>query len=162
MRILCCLDGSNSEQISKALSALVGSDEQTVALLYVIDSSPHREMERKREGLMRPRRPSGPLDERMRQAETAATQEILSEGLGYVPGAETLRREGRPEREIVLQAAEWRADLIIICPRSPASGGPSLDPRSIGHVARFVLDHAPCPVLLVRPLIMANGFSLPR
>jgi hypothetical protein len=29
---------------------------------------------------------------------------------------------------------------------------PHLGPKSIGHVARFVLDHAPCPVLLVRPL----------
>ncbi len=29
---------------------------------------------------------------------------------------------------------------------------PALGPKSVGHVARFVLDHAPCPVLLVRPL----------
>ncbi len=151
MRVLCCLDGTNSEEVSKAVAEMVRPEERVVGLLYVVDSGPHREMGRKREGLMRPRRPSGPLHDRMQQAETFAVQDILDEGLRYMPGAETLQRGGRPEREIVLCATEWRADLIIICPRSPKFDGPTLGPKSVGHVARFVLDHAPCPVLLVRP-----------
>lgn len=161
MRVLCCLDGTNSEEVSKAVSALVNSEKRIVGLLYVVDSGPHGEMERKREGLMRPRRPSGPLHERVRQADSMAVQDILDEGLRYIPGAERLQREGRPEREIVLCAAEWQADLVVICPRSPRFGGPAIGPKSVGHVARFVLDHAPCPVLLVRPVI-TNRFSLPR
>jgi nucleotide-binding universal stress UspA family protein len=152
MRILCCLDGTNIEQLTKALSLIVNPDERTLGLLYVTDTGPHGEIERKREGLLRPRHPSGPLSERMRQAEATAAQDILQEGLRYLPDAETLHREGRPEREIVNCAAEWNADLIVICPRSPQYGGPALGPKSVGHVARFVLDHAPCPVLLVRPL----------
>lgn len=107
-------------------------------------------MERKRERLLRPRHPSGPLSERVRQAEAAAAQDILQEGLHYLPGTETLHREGRPEREIVQCASDWNADLIVICPRTPGFGDPPLGPKSVGHVARFVLDHAPCPVLLVR------------
>ncbi len=150
MRVLCCLDGSNIEQVTKALAALVNPNERTTGLLYVTDSGPHGEIERKREGLLRPRHPSGPLRERMQQAETAAAQDILQEGVHYLPGAEMLHREGRPEREIVQCASEWNADLIVICPRSPGFGGPPLGPRSVGHVARFVLDHAPCPVLLAR------------
>ena len=71
-------------------------------------------------------------------------------GYGESSGAEKLQRQGRPEREIVNCAAEWNADLIVICPRSPLSGSPPIGPKSVGHVARFVLDHAPCPVLLVR------------
>lgn len=161
MRVLCCLDGTNSEEVSRAVAELVQPEERVPGLLYVVDSGPHGEMGRKREGLMRPRRPSGPLHDRVQQAETFAVQDILDEGLRFMPGAETLRREGRPEREIVLCAAEWQADLIIICPRSPRFGGPTLGSRSVGHVARFVLDHAPCPVLLVRP-VMTDGFSLPR
>jgi len=39
------------------------------------------------------------------------------------------------------------------CPRSPTFGGPTLGPKSVGHVARFVLDHAPCPVLLLRQYV---------
>jgi len=161
MRVLCCLDGNNIEQLSNALSSLVKADERTIRLLYVTDSGPHEEMGRKREGLLRARRPSGPLSERMRQAEGVAAQDILQEGKHYFPAAETIHREGKPEREIVQCAAEWNADLIVICPRSPEYGGPTLGPKSVGHVARFVLDHAPCPVLLVRPLV-GDSFSLPR
>lgn len=150
MRVLCCLDGSNIEQITKALSALVNANERIIGLLYVTDSGPHGEMERKREGLLRPRHPSGPLIERVQQAEAAAAQDILQEGLRYLPGAETLHREGRPEREIVQCASDWNADLVVICPRTLGFDGPTLGPKSVGHVARFVLDHAPCPVLLVR------------
>lgn len=67
-------------------------------------------------------------------------------------GTEMLRRTGRPEREIVQTSLEWRADVVIICSRTDYEGVPHMGPKSVGHVARFVLDHAPCPVLLVRPL----------
>ena len=153
MRVLCCLDGINIEHISRALSALVTADERTIGLLYVTDSGPHHEIERKREGLLRPRHPSGPLQEKIQSAEVSAAQDILQEGLRYLPQAETLSREGRPEQEIIQCASEWHSDLIIICPRSPAFGGPTLGPKSVGHVARFVLDHAPCPVLLLRQYV---------
>jgi len=162
MRVLCCLDGTNSEQIGKALSELVSAQTRTVGLLYVVDNSAQKEMERKREGLLRPRHTSGPLDERMRQAETMAAQEILDEGLRFIPEAMLLQRQGRPEREIVLQAAEWRAGVVVICPRSLEFGGQLLGPKSVGHVARFVLDHAPCPVLLVRAHLTERNFMLPR
>ena len=98
------------------------------------------------------------LESHNQQAEAAAAQDILQEGLRYVPQAETLSREGRPEREIIQCASEWNADLIVICSRSPAFGGPALGPKSVGHVARFVLDHAPCPVLLVRPPMSEKAF----
>jgi nucleotide-binding universal stress UspA family protein len=150
MRVLCCLDGTNIEHIARALSTLVTADERTIGLLYVTDIGPHHEIERKREGLLRPRHLSGPLYEKMRQAEVASAQDILEEGLRNLPGAQTLSREGNPEREIIQCASEWNADLIVICPRSPALGGSALGPKSVGHVARFVLDHAPCPVLLIR------------
>jgi nucleotide-binding universal stress UspA family protein len=153
MRVLCCLDGTNIEHISRALSTLVTDGERTIGLLYVTDLGPHHEIERKREGLLRPRHPSGPLQEKIQQAEVGAVQDILQEGLRYLPQAETLSREGRPEQEIIQCASEWQADLIVICPRSPAFGGPVLGPKSVGHVARFVLDHAPCPVLLLRQFV---------
>jgi nucleotide-binding universal stress UspA family protein len=150
MRVLCCLDGTNIEHITRALSTLVAADERTIGLLYVTDLGPHQEIERKRERLLRPRHLSGPLYEKMRQAEVASAQDILQEGLRYLPGAQTLSREGNPEREIIQGAAEWHVDLIVICPRASVFGGSPLGPKSVGHVARFVLDHAPCPVLLIR------------
>jgi len=87
----------------------------------------------------------------MVEVEQTSAQEIIEESLRYLSGAEALQREGRPEREIVNAAAEWGADLIIICPRAEYKDKHKIGPKSVGHVARFVLDHAPCPVLLVRP-----------
>jgi nucleotide-binding universal stress UspA family protein len=153
MRVLCCLDGTNIEYIRKSLSTLLIADELIIGLLYVTDSGPHHEIERKREWLLRPRHPSGPLQEKIQHAEAGAAQDILQEGLRYLPQAESLSREGRPEQEIIQCASEWQADLIVICPRSPAFGAPALGPKSVGHVARFVLDHAPCPVLLLRQYV---------
>lgn len=153
MRILCCLDGTNLEQIRQAVEGLVNRDEAVIGLLYVIDSAGRDELDRKRERLLRARHPIAPLQDRMARAEAEASEEIVQEGQRVFPQAEALQREGRPEREIVQQASEWQADLVIVSPRSPDHGGPVLGPKSVGHVARFVLDHAPCPVLLVRPRV---------
>jgi hypothetical protein len=101
MRVLCCQDGTNIEHITRALSTLVIADERIIGLLYITDLGPHQEIERKRERLLRPRHLSGPLYEKMRQAEVASAQDILQEGLRYLPGAQTLSREGNPEREII-------------------------------------------------------------
>ncbi len=162
MRVLCCLDGTNGEQVSKAVSKLLRAEPRTIGVLYVTDTGPEVQMERHRERFLRPPHPPLPRREQMRQAEEASAQEILEEGSRYLGGAERLWRTGRPEREIVHAAVEWQADVLVICSSSPQGGGPlPPGPKSVGHVARFVLDHAPCPVLLVRPL-MGLTFSLPR
>jgi nucleotide-binding universal stress UspA family protein len=60
--------------------------------------------------------------------------------------AEVLTLRGRPEHEVLASCAS--ADLLIV-----ARDGDQrrLGPRSLGHRTRFVLDHAPCRVLLVWP-----------
>jgi nucleotide-binding universal stress UspA family protein len=93
-----------------------------------------------------------PHEEEMSEAERASAQEILNEARRYLASAETLEKEGRPELEIVNLAAEWRADLVVVCSRALYGEKREIGPKSVGHVARFVLDHAPCPVLLLRPL----------
>jgi nucleotide-binding universal stress UspA family protein len=150
MRVLVCLDGTNGEQVSKATEMLSATQPLTSGILYVIDTGPRKDIEHTRERFLRPGPPRSRVDE-MEQAELAAAQDVLNEGLRHLPNAETLQRQGRPEREIVNVAAEWQADLVVICPRGEYGAKPSIGPKSVGHVARFVLDHAPCPVLLVRP-----------
>jgi nucleotide-binding universal stress UspA family protein len=150
MRVLCCLDGTNGEQVSKATEMLSATQPLTLGVLYVIDTGPRKDIEHTRERFLRRPGPPRSREDEMEQAELAAAQDVLSEGLRYIPNAETFRRQGRPEREIVNVAAEWQADLVIICPRGEYGGKPTIGPKSVGHVARFVLDHAPCPVLLVR------------
>jgi nucleotide-binding universal stress UspA family protein len=151
MRILCCLDGTNVEQVSRAVGTLLSAEARTMAVLYITDTGPEMQMEQQRERHWRPPHPPPPRREQMRRAEGMAAQEILEEGSRALGGAELLRRTGRPEREIVQAAVEWQADVIVVCSRSETSGGSPVGPKSVGHVARFVLDHAPCPVLLVRP-----------
>lgn len=55
-------------------------------------------------------------------------------------------RQGRPEREVV--AAADGAGLLIVARDGDRS---RLGPKSLGKEVRFVVDHAPCPVLLVWP-----------
>jgi nucleotide-binding universal stress UspA family protein len=55
-------------------------------------------------------------------------------------------RAGRIEREVV--AASEGADLLILARDGDRT---HLGPRSLAPASRFVVDHAPCPVLLVWP-----------
>nr|BBH91861.1 hypothetical protein KTA_00600 [Thermogemmatispora argillosa] len=154
LRILGCLDGVNAELLGQAIAQLwpsAGEQRLQVGLLYVIDTRPLGELERRRERFLRPPHLPRARQEQLRQVERETAQEILQEGARYVSGAELLQREGRAEQEIVRCAQEWGATLIILCARSPrGEREPEHGPASVGHVARFVLDHAGCPVLLLR------------
>jgi nucleotide-binding universal stress UspA family protein len=55
-------------------------------------------------------------------------------------------RRGRAEREVVEAAQD--ADLLVAARDGDRS---RLGPASLGPATRFVVDHAPCPVLLVWP-----------
>lgn len=160
MKVLCCLDGTNLNQLSNALKTMLRADSLAIGLIYVTDTGPHGELERQRERFLRPPRMLPGRQEQLRQAEASSAQDILDEGAAAFPGAERISRTGRPEREIVNCAAEWNADIILLCPRTTYGDKPSIGPKSVGHVARFVLDHAPCPVLLARPNAK-DGFRLP-
>jgi nucleotide-binding universal stress UspA family protein len=161
MRALCCLDGTNVEQVSQATEMLSTTQPKTLGLLHVIDMRPRKDIEHTRERFLR--RPGTPplREHEMEEAEKMSARDILDEGTRCFPGAEALLRQGRPEREIVNAAAEWNADLVVICPRIEYGGKPTIGPKSVGHTARFVIDHAPCPVLLVRPLAR-NEFPIAR
>ena len=161
MKVLCCLDGTNLETMRNALSSVLRPDNLAIGLIYVTNTGPHGDIERQRERFLRPPDLPPARREQMRQAEASSAQEILAEGARALPGAERIQRTGRPEREIVNAAADWNADLILICPRTIYDDRPTIGPKSVGHVARFVLDHAPCPVLLVRPLARGE-FPLQR
>jgi nucleotide-binding universal stress UspA family protein len=57
-----------------------------------------------------------------------------------------LERSGRIEREVI--AAAEGAELLILARDGDRT---HLGPRSLGPASRFVVDHAPCPVLLIWP-----------
>ncbi|MFD9324896.1 MULTISPECIES: universal stress protein [unclassified Streptomyces] len=67
-----------------------------------------------------------------------------------------LERTGRAEREVV--AAAEGADLLVLARDGDRS---RLGPRSLGPAGRFVVDHVPCPVLLVWPEAAPDVTTLP-
>jgi nucleotide-binding universal stress UspA family protein len=75
------------------------------------------------------------------EAESRSLLESARDRLGR--DADTVARRGRIERE-VLEASEG-FDLLVLA----RDGKLRREPKSIGHDARFVVDHAGCPVLLV-------------
>jgi nucleotide-binding universal stress UspA family protein len=91
----------------------------------------------------RPPPPPGPPLQAIAAEEAEAVLAAASARFGRP--AETVARRGRIEREVVQACAN--ADLLVLA----RDGKPGLEPKSIGHYSRFVLDHAPCQVLLVWP-----------
>jgi nucleotide-binding universal stress UspA family protein len=71
--------------------------------------------------------------------------------------AELLARRGRVEREVVSAVAEG-VDLLVAARDGDRS---RLGPHSLGHATRFVVDHAPCAVLLVWPDAPPGVDSIP-
>lgn len=72
--------------------------------------------------------------------------------------AERLERTGRVEREVVATAEAVHAELLVVARDGDLS---RLGPRSLGPATRFVVDHAPCPVLLVWPGAVPAVGSIP-
>jgi nucleotide-binding universal stress UspA family protein len=60
--------------------------------------------------------------------------------------AEGVVRQGSAGKTIVEEAKEWDADLIIL----GAHGLSRLETLVMGNVARYVVNHAPCSVEVVR------------
>jgi nucleotide-binding universal stress UspA family protein len=91
--------------------------------------------------------PPGAAREPLRAISEEAAQELLADAqrrLGRPASLEA--RRGRVEHEVVAAAADM--DILVLA-RDGDRGRPG--PHSLGPRARFVVDHAPCRVLLVWP-----------
>ena len=146
--VLVCVAGAETEAFWERVRSLLPAGTE-IELYHVIDDAPVHELE-----VQFLRRPGHPppshADARARASESRGSDAILGDAaraLGRTVTSAVGR--GRPERSIVERAAETAASLVVVgCRPGEVSTPPA--PHSLGHVARFVLDHAPCPVLLVR------------
>ena len=158
-RLLVALAGTEDGSLAAQVAQVVGSGEPALVmtLLHVAESGP-KELVGPDPALRRglwplPRRDA--IERRIAEADDEAAAALLAlwrdRLASAMPGAslELLVARGRPEQEIVAAAARLNVDAVILCAR-PRSGPTEPGPRSVGHVARFVLDHSPVPVLLVR------------
>jgi len=93
----------------------------------------------------------------LRAISEQAAEELLAEAearLGRPARREP--RRGRLEREVV--AAAEGMDLLVLARDGDRA---HLGPRSLGPAARFVVDHAPCRVLLIWPDVTPAVTTIP-
>jgi nucleotide-binding universal stress UspA family protein len=156
--ILICLSGLDTQEFIERAAPHIPLDRH-LTLLYVIDTRPVEEL-----GYMARRMPGRPgLSEQhagmMELAERQTAEAVLNEAgekclqLGF--NARNIDREvrrGRPEQQIVELARAPEANIGLVVIGSAYKRGPHMapGPASVGHVARFVVDHSPCDVLLLR------------
>jgi nucleotide-binding universal stress UspA family protein len=121
-----------------------GSD---VVLLHVTGDDPAAAAHGAFRGLMgrgHPERDPGTRLEAIAADAAIGLLDAAADRLGRT--AARVERHGRIEREVV-QAAEG-ADLLVVARDGDRT---RLGPHSLGPPTRFVVDHAPCQVLLVWP-----------
>ena len=118
-------------------------DDAEVTLLHVAPADVEDVAARGAARLMcrRPSPPPGPPLRAIAAEEAQALLESARSRLGRA--AQLDSRRGRVEREVVQACAS--ADLLV----AARDGEPRVGPKSLGPHTRFVVDHAPCQVLLV-------------
>jgi nucleotide-binding universal stress UspA family protein len=140
------------------MQEVIGS-QHDLHLLHVMDTGPRKTMQ---EYLFGPgqlhRTPPPERIKSLDAAEQAAAEAAVEEarqaaeqaGFRVQTDIQTEIEPGKPEQIIVRAAHLWGCQLIVIRASEGSEGRPKIGPQSVGHTARFVLDHAPCDVLLLR------------
>lgn len=150
-RIVVLVDGLHTPELIEGLGAAVGLRGAEVVLVYVHGTGPRAGLDMVR------RRPGGvgmpPAREMViSEAERARASSALAEAdeLARDGGATTVlvEADGEAGRAVCEIARREQADVVAI--RAGGRDAPPVGPRSLGPAARFIADHAPCPVLLLR------------
>lgn len=125
-------------------------------VLHVVDTRPHEEVDRALGGL--PVHGSGHhrADDRLQRIAAEQGEAIRDEIAAWLQAhgrdAEIVIAHGHPEQEILHLAVERHVDLIAI-----GSEHPGVGPHPLSPPIRYLIDHAPCDVLLLRRYAVANG-----
>ena len=153
MRVLCPMGHRGGPELIGRIAEVLAKDSELL-LVHVVDTGPRHDLKHLIEGLRHA--PPGKAD---RDAELSAAEEIvghaaLAEAQAAAEAAgfkvQSRSAQGRPEEVIMQIARDESVSLICISAREGAEGHPHIGPASVGHTARFILDHAPCNVLLIR------------
>lgn len=142
MRALVWIVEDTWEATVARAAALLPPDAE-VTLLHVAPVGVEGLAEGARHGLLGRRHPPPPHPVRAISDEAAAA--LLAEARAALGrDARIEQRRGRVEREVVALAAD--ADLLVLARESTEPG-----PHSLRPPTRYVVDHAPCEVLIVMP-----------
>ncbi len=151
MRVLVLVDGLHTEALIDGLASIVRIDQAELLLVYVHGPGPRAGLDLVRH------RPGGhrlpPHREReLVEAELLGSASALAEAelraRALVASVKSMQLAGDPGRAVCDLAALERVDVIVI--RAGGRDQPPGGPKSLGPTARFVTDHSPCSVLLLR------------
>lgn len=143
MRVLVWIVEETGQATVAAAAAFLPADAD-ITLLYV-RSDAETVARGARDALLgRSRRPAA---DRLDVISEQGTRDLLADAQAVLGRQAVLdARSGRIEHEVV--AAAGAADLLMLArDHDHAHRGP----RSLGPTARYVVDHAPCAVLLIWP-----------
>jgi nucleotide-binding universal stress UspA family protein len=136
MKILLAIDGSKFSQAAvQQLIALTSPREVEVRLLHVIELWPVHIHNLERD-LRQEKR------EEAEQLLARTAQQLRTAGFNVT----TIAKEGDPKADVIDDAAEWRADLIMV----GSHGRKGLAHFLLGSVSEAVARHASCSVQIVR------------
>lgn len=128
-----------------------------ITLVHVISTDPQEAAHGAYLGLMGRRAPGRDPGSLITEFALNSAAELLDAAAGRLGRpCERIGRQGRPEREVVAASAD--ADLLIVARDGDQS---RLGPKSLGKEVRFVVDHAPCQVLLIWPSATPSVATIP-
>lgn len=146
MKIIAWLTDGTWEACVDA-TAEIASEDDEVILLRVTDPELTEGLHGAYAGLVGRGRHRHDPGDAVESASRAADEEVLAAaGARLGRPATTATRHGRMEREVV--AAIGDASLLVVARDGDRS---RVGPHSLGRATRFVVDHAPCAVLLIWP-----------
>lgn len=151
MRILLALDGSITSDRARALVAKLNLPVETeIRVIAVLDHAPrdggidwHADLPGSTHG------PEGQRAHLMTALETAS-QALESAGRVHV---DSVLLRGEPAKAIIDEARDFEADLVVVGHR----GHGAVKSMFLGSTSTAVLEHAPCPVLVVREPNLRNA-----
>lgn len=153
MKILIPIEGSEDEAYFRRVASLAPLQQaESIVLAHVIDTGTRGDLEFGRDRyLVRRPLPAGRRDELTRAEEeraqaglSFARQALISAGLSEDRLSEAILR-GRPKETLRDLAEREEIPLTVVRARGGKPG-----PHSLGKTARFLVDHAPGAVLLIR------------
>jgi nucleotide-binding universal stress UspA family protein len=168
LRVLCGIDLRSGTDLVRRVVALLSEARLDVTVAHVVDLGPRHDQERRWSALRGSPRADPARYDAMVAAAEAAGREALDEARVAAKllrvTASAVLEHGMPEQALVRLVRERAMEVIALRAREWQDPARSLGPHSIGHSARYVLDHAPCDVVLVRwePINALNADPTPR
>ncbi len=150
MRIVVAIDERWDEAVLARIPRLLEVREAEVLALHVLDPGGREEWERAAgHHLLRPR-PPRQAGERMAADDRGEGERLLARAAAAMAvwGAARVRTrllEGSPKHEIRAVLDGEGADVLVVLVH-----GREIGPKSIRKEARFLIDHAPCAVLVLK------------